>query len=128
MNTNKFQITGRIAQDVKVNQLTNSSVARFGIGINQKDKNDNWHSAFLNFEAWRKNDNTADFDLLKKGQRITVEGFFKADEYEKDGEKFQKVTLIATKWEAVENEEKEPKEEPKEEPKKKNNKKKEKEK
>ena len=46
---------------------------------------------------WRKNENSASFDLLKKGNRITVEGYFKPEEYEKDGQNRQVITFVATK-------------------------------
>lgn len=110
MNTqNNFQITGRITADAKVNQFATASVARFGLAINRKETvngTEKKTTAFMNFEAWRKNENAADFQQLKKGQLVTIEGYFKPDEYEKDGVKHQIIIMTATKWEAVSKDEK----------------------
>ena len=92
-SVNNFAVTGFVGQDAKINKFNNASVARFGL-FNGEDKR---KSAFLNIEMWRKNENAASFDLLKKGNRITVEGYFKPEEYEKDGQKHQVITFVATK-------------------------------
>ena len=87
-SVNSFEVTGFIVNDAKVNKFENASVARFGLAIARtegKDDNKKRVSAILNVEIWRSNKNAADLDLLKKGNRITVKGFFKPDEYEKDG-------------------------------------------
>lgn len=101
---NNFQITGRIGQDAKINQFATASVARFGLAVTRKETvngEEKKTTAFLNMEAWRKNENSADFQQLKKGQFITIEGYFKPEEYEKDGVKHQVVVMTATKWEVA---------------------------
>ena len=64
-------------------------------------------SAFLNIEAWRKNENTSSFDRLVKGALLTIEGYFKPEEWQdSNGVKHNRVVFIATKfYEAVEKEE-----------------------
>lgn len=97
---NNFAVTGFVGQDAKINKFENTSVARFGLCIARTEKvngEDKRKSAFLNIEMWRKNENAASFDALKKGKRITVEGYFKPEEYEKDGSTHQVVVLVATK-------------------------------
>ena len=99
-SVNNFAVTGFVGQDAKINKFNNASVARFGLCIARTEKvngEDKRKSAFLNIEMWRKNENAASFDLLKKGNRITVEGYFKPEEYEKDGAKHQVITFVATK-------------------------------
>lgn len=61
----------------------------------------------MNVEAWRKNENTSSFDRLVKGTLLTVEGYFKPEEWQDaDGVKHNRVVLVATKfYEAVEKEE-----------------------
>ena len=99
-SVNNFAVTGFVGQDAKINKFENNSVARFGLCIARTEKvngEETRKSAFLNIEMWRKNENSASFDLLKKGNRITVEGYFKPEEYEKDGAKHQIITFVATK-------------------------------
>ena len=99
-SVNNFAVTGFVGQDAKINKFENNSVARFGLCIARTEKvngEEKRKSAFLNIEMWRKNDNVASFDLLKKGNRITVEGYFKPEEYEKDGQNRQVITFVATK-------------------------------
>lgn len=64
-------------------------------------------SAFINVEVWRKNENTTSFDRLVKGTLLTVEGYFKPEEWQDaDGVKHNRVAFVATKfYEAVEKEE-----------------------
>ena len=111
---NSFAVTGFVGQDAKINKFENSSVARFGLCIARTEKvngEDKRKSAFINLEMWRKNENTASFDALKKGNRITVEGYFKPEEYEKDGEKHQVIVYVVTKVTAGDDEEKTDKQE-----------------
>lgn len=60
----------------------------------------------MNVEAWRKNENTSSFDRLVKGALLTVEGYFKPEEWQDaEGVKHNRVILVATKfYEAVEKE------------------------
>ena len=99
-SVNNFAVKGFVGQDAKINKFENNSVARFGLCIARTEKvngEEKRKSAFLNIEMWRKNENSASFDLLKKGNRITVEGYFKPEEYEKDGQNRQVITFVATK-------------------------------
>ena len=53
----------------------------------------------MNVEAWRKNDLTDSFGQLTKGTLLTVEGFFKPEEWEdKDGVKHNRLVMVATKF------------------------------
>ena len=57
-------------------------------------------SAFIGIEAWRKNEAVDSFGVLKKGELITVEGYFKPEEWtdSKSGEKRDRVIMVATKF------------------------------
>lgn len=115
---NNFAVTGFIAKDAEIRQFTTSSVARFSIAISRTEKRgessqeETRVSAFMNIEAWRKND-SASFELLKKGQMITVEGYMKPEEWiGNDGVKRNRIIFVASKfYEPVEKPEK--KEKPK---------------
>ena len=110
---NTFAVTGFVGKDAEIRQFTNASVARFSLAINRTEKNgeeNNRTSAFMNIEAWRKNENTSSFDRLVKGALLTVEGYFKPEEWtSEDGVKHNRVVLVANKfYEPTEKEEETP--------------------
>ena len=117
---NNFAVTGFVGKDAEIRQFTNTSVARFPLAVSRLEKNgeeSNRVSAFINFEAWRKNENTGSFDQLTKGMMLTVEGYCKPEEWtDKDGVKHNRIVMVAVKfYPAVEKEEAptEPAEKPK---------------
>ena len=99
---NTFAVTGFVGKDAEIRQFTTASVARFSLAINRTEKNgeeNNRTSAFMNIEAWRKNENVSSFDRLTKGAMITVEGYFKPEEWtSEDGVKHNRVVLVANKF------------------------------
>ena len=99
---NNFAVTGFVGKDAEIRQFTNASVARFSLAIARNEKNGEENSrisAFVNVEAWRKNENTESFDKLTKGTMLTVEGYFKPEEWsDQDGVKHSRVLLVATKF------------------------------
>ena len=104
---NSFAVTGFVGKDASIHQFTTASVARFSLAISRNEKNGDENSrtsASMNVEAWNKN--TASFDRLVKGTRLTVEGYFKPEEWQDaEGVKHNRVILVATKfYEAVEKE------------------------
>ena len=59
---NSFAVTGFVGKDAEIRQFTTASVARFSLAINRTEKNGEENSrtsAFMNIEAWRKNENTS---------------------------------------------------------------------
>ena len=99
---NNFIVTGFVGRDAEIRQFTNASVARFSLALSRQEKNGEELtrvSAFMNVEAWRKNDHTESFDKLTKGTLLTVEGFFRPDVWEdKDGVKHNRIIMVATKF------------------------------
>lgn len=98
---NSFALSGFIAKDAETRSFETASVARFALAVvnNVKDS-DKSASALVSVETWRKNDNLADFDLLKKGKKmITIEGYFKPEEWidKVSGEKRNRIIMIASK-------------------------------
>ncbi|MBV4238637.1 single-stranded DNA-binding protein [Phocaeicola dorei] len=107
---NKFAITGFVAKDAEIRQFTNASVARFPLAVARQEKNGEEServSALMNIEAWRKNENAGLFDQLTKGTLLTVEGYFKPEEWsDKDGIPHNRIVMVAVKfYPAVEKEE-----------------------
>lgn len=99
---NNFQVTGFVGKDAEIRQFTNASVARFSLAVSRQEKNGEENtrvSAFMSIEAWRKNDHTDSFDKLTKGTLLTVEGFFKPEEWtDKDGVKRNRIVFVANKF------------------------------
>lgn len=100
---NTFSLSGYVATDAQIRNFDNASVARFAISVSRPEKNQAgetiYKSALINIEAWRKNESADSFGLLKKGELVTVAGYFKPEEWvTADGKKNQRVILVATKF------------------------------
>lgn len=99
---NTFAVTGFVGKDAEIRSFTNASVARFSLAIGRQEKSGDQTSrvsAFLNFEAWRKNDNKGSFEYLAKGTLLTVEGYFKPERWiDKDGIEHNSITMVAVKF------------------------------
>ena len=109
---NTFAVTGYVANDAQVNNFDTASVARFSIAVNRPEKKGEettYTSAFMAIEAWRKNENLASFDLLKKGQMITINGYFKPEQWTaEDGTLKNRVIFVAVKFFATPDKEETP--------------------
>ena len=99
---NNFAVSGFVGKDAEIRQFANASVARFPLAVARQEKNGEETkriSAFMNIEAWRKNENTGSFDQLTKGTLLTVEGYFKPEEWtDKDGVKHNRIVMVANKF------------------------------
>ena len=97
-----MKTTGFLGKDAEIREFTNSSVARFPLAVSRQERNaeeTNRISAFMNIEAWRKNENTGSFDQLTKGTMLTIEGYFKPEEWtDKVGVKHNRVVMVAVKF------------------------------
>ena len=97
-----FVVTGFVGKDAEIRQFTNASVARFPLAVSRLENNGQESkrvSAFMNFEAWRKNENTGSFDQLTKGTMLTIEGYFKPEEWcDKSGVKHNRIVMVAVKF------------------------------
>lgn len=96
---NSFKISGRVGFTATT-EFNTSSVCRFSIAVSRKEKDsDDWTTAFLNAEAWAKKEDASKFSTLEKGKMVTVEGYFRPEEWtDKDGKKNNRVVLVATKF------------------------------
>lgn len=99
---NTFAVTGFVGKDAKIGNFTNASVAHFSLAIGRQEKNGEEtkrKSAFINVEAWRKNENVESFSQLTKGTLLTIEGYFKPEEWaDKDGVLHNNIVMVATKF------------------------------
>ena len=106
---NNFQISGFVVNNATINQFATASVARFGISVRRTEKigdTEKKVSAILNIEAWKSNENADDLNLLTKGIRLTVEGYFKPEEWtDKENVNHNTIKLVATKFFEMKDEE-----------------------
>ena len=109
-----MKISNRFGKDAEIRSFGTVSVARFSIAVSRADKTGgetSYVSAFIGIEAWRKNEAVDSFDVLKKGELITVVGYFRPEEWtdSKSGEKRNRIVMVATKfYPAPEKEEEKP--------------------
>ena len=62
---NSFAVTGFVGKDAEIRQFANTSVARFSMAVSRQEKNGDDSkriSAFINVEAWRKNEKIDSFE------------------------------------------------------------------
>ena len=113
---NSFKVSGYVGYS-EVTEFKTASLCRFSLSVSRKEKdNDNWTSAFLNAQAWAKNEDASKFSILSKGNLVTVEGYFKPEEWtDKDNVNHNTIKLVATKFSEFKEEEK-PNETPAEKP------------
>lgn len=100
---NSFSISGYVANDAEIRQFETSAVARFAISVSRPEKNatgeTTYKSALINVEAWRKLANIDSFDRIKKGELLTLTGYFKPEEWTSaDGKKHNRVVLCSNKF------------------------------
>ena len=99
---NNFQISGFVVNNATINQFATASIARFGLSVRRTEKNGDAEkkvSAILNIEAWKSNEASDSFNILTKGTRVTVEGYFKPEEWtDKDNVNHNTIKLVATKF------------------------------
>ena len=108
--SNNFTVVGFICRDAEVRNFEKSSLACFVEATATTEKKGGVEitsSSIQSFETWIKNDDQALLDLLKKGKRVKVEGFFKSETYQKDGKDHHVIKLIATSLSEVEKQKKE---------------------
>ena len=110
-NLNQFSITGFIGNDAEISAVGNNKKARFSVALNETKKvgeEEQKVTTWINFEAIRKPENAAEFNILKKGTKVTIHGRFAVEDYDKkDGTHVNGIAFIATKCELFTEDEKE---------------------
>lgn len=72
-------------------------MGRFPLSISKPEKegeNTTYISAFANIEAWCKNENLGKFEILKKGNHVTVHGYFKPEQWTDQSNQQQRSRLV----------------------------------
>src|SRR5574344_53892 len=96
---NKTILIGRLTRDAEIKYTTSgTAIATCSIAVNasRKDQSGNWvdEANFFDVTLFGKAaENLKAY--LTKGKQIAVEGHLKQDRWEKDGQKFSKIVIIA---------------------------------
>lgn len=95
---NHVGIIGRLTRDAELVNVGQTVKADLSIAVNRsrKQADGSWtdETSFFDFTLWGK---TAEGlkPYLTRGKQIAVEGHLKQDRWEKDGQKFSKVSIVA---------------------------------
>lgn len=95
---NHVTIVGRLTRDAEISYLpSGAAVAKISIAVNRSRKNgDQWVDEVSYFDSaifGKTAENLRQY--LSKGKQIGLEGHLKQDRWEKDGQKFSKISIIA---------------------------------
>lgn len=102
---NKVLLMGNLTRDVELKSIQGgSTVARIGLAVNRRfttqagEKRE--EVTFVDCEAWGKTgENIARF--FSKGRPIFIEGRLKLDQWEKEGQKHSKLSVVVEGFEFV---------------------------
>lgn len=96
---NSVILVGRLTRDMEVtySKTNNFPIGKFGIAINRRRKNGEQWIEEANFFDVTVMGTTADKlkPYLLKGKQVGIEGSLQQDRWEKDGQKFSRVVIIA---------------------------------
>ena len=95
---NHVTIVGRLTRDAEISYLpSGAAVAKISIAVNRSRKNgDQWVEEVSYFDSaifGKAAENLRQY--LSKGKQIGLEGHLKQDRWEKDGQKFSRISIIA---------------------------------
>lgn len=97
---NSVFLIGRVVRDITANDFAvigSTSKLSLSIAVNRsKKQNDQWvdEASFFDVTVWGKQAETIK-NYISKGKQIAVQGYLKQDRWEKDGQKFSKVAIVA---------------------------------
>lgn len=100
---NSFVVSGFVSNEPQTRSFETASVARFSIAVSRSEKKGEetiYTSAFMAVEAWRKNEAADSFDRIRKGELLTVKGYFKPEEWtdSETGQKRNRIIMVAAEF------------------------------
>lgn len=101
---NNVVLIGRLTRDAELSYMqSGSAVASISIAVNRSRKeNDQWISEVNYFDvSYYGKAAEAVKQYLTKGKQIAVQGSLRQDRWEKDGQKFSKVRIVANSVELL---------------------------
>lgn len=107
MSINNVSITGNLTREPELRSTAGgTAVLSFGIAVNDRRKNASgqWDDVPNFFECVTfGNRATALSDILTKGMKVAIAGKLHYSSWEKDGQKYSKVDIIAQEIELMQN-------------------------
>lgn len=102
-NLNKVFIIGNLTRDSELKSVGDSKILNFSIAVNRSiKKGDQWVSEASYFDCTMFGSRADSLSAyLKKGKKVGIVGELKQDRWEKDGQKFSKVTIIVNEIELL---------------------------
>ena len=101
---NTVAIIGNLVRDADLSYFSNgNAIVKFSIAVNRSRKDgDQWISEANYFDvAYFGKPAEAVKPYMTKGKKIAVQGSLKQDRWEKDGQKFSKVSIVANSVELL---------------------------
>lgn len=97
MMVNKVMLMGNLTRDVEIRYLpTGTAVGEFGLAINESYKSSDGEkkdsTVYVMVTVWGRTAETCE-QYIGKGSKVFVEGRLKYDSWEKDGKKFNKLSV-----------------------------------
>lgn len=96
---NSVTLVGRLTRDIEItySKSNNFPIGKFAIAINRRRKNGDQWIEEANFFDVTVMGTTAEKlrPYLTKGKQVGIEGSLQQDRWEKDGQKFSRVVIIA---------------------------------
>ncbi len=98
-NFNKVMLMGNLTRDPEVRYTPSGmAVADLRLAVNRRyrsaDGTEHEETCFVNVTVWAKQAETCG-QYLKRGRPVFIEGRLKFDEWEKDGQKFNRLSVVA---------------------------------
>ena len=105
MNYNRVMLGGNITREIEVRYLESGmAIAKMGLAINRKWKSESGDEksevCFVDCTLFGKTAESV-AKYLKKGDPIFIEGRLKLDQWEKDGQKHQKLTVTVDSFQFI---------------------------
>lgn len=97
-DVNEVIIIGRLTKDMELKYLqSGSAVGKLSVAVNRSVKRgDQWADEASFFEATLFGKQAEALkQYLTKGKQVALSGFLKQDRWEKDGQKFSKISILA---------------------------------
>jgi single-strand DNA-binding protein len=96
---NKVFITGNLTRDPELRYLpSGTAVAELRLASNRRYKTQQGEerdeTCFINVSAWGRQAETCN-EFLNKGSAVLIEGRLRYEEWEKDGQKNSRITIVA---------------------------------
>lgn len=101
MSINSVNISGNLTKDCEVRRTANKDVIRFSVAVNDRvNVNGEWQDRanFVDCDYWVTNSDKLAKSLMK-GAKVALLGKLRQNNWEKDGQKFSKLTVTVQQLE-----------------------------